>query len=69
MKKQQFQAMIQFWERLLVIFFEFMDDVLFATECNNHRLMQNLLYSGYVCDTTIKNIFAHGPDGSSVLGY
>ena len=49
--------------------FEFMDDVLFPTECNTDRLMQNLIYSGYVCDTTIKNIFAHGPDGSSFFGY
>lgn len=45
-----------------------MDDVLFATECNTDRLMQNLIYSGYVFDTTIKNIFAHGPDGVLFLG-
>jgi hypothetical protein len=46
-----------------------MDDVLFATDCNNDQLMQNLMYSGYVCDTTIENIFAHGPDGSSLFWY
>ncbi len=62
-KKQQFAAMIEAREPLVNDVIGFMDGVSFASQCSDERIIQNAMYSGYVCDTTINNIFAYGPDG------
>jgi hypothetical protein len=41
-----------------------MDGVSFAPECTSERVMQNDLKCGYDCDTTVRKVFAYGPDGN-----
>jgi hypothetical protein len=62
-KMRRFADMVQLQEPAVSDIIGFMDDVLFAVECTDKHIKQNVFYCGYNCDKTINNIFAYGPDG------
>jgi hypothetical protein len=59
--------MVQLQEPAVDDMIGFMDGVLFPAECTDERIKQNAFYCGYDCDTTVNNVFAHGPDGKVFL--
>ena len=62
-KMREYAAMVQLREPLVDDIIGFMDGVSFPAECTDDRFIQNAMYCGYDCDTTVNNVFAYGPDG------
>jgi hypothetical protein len=62
-RKQQFAQLISLREPAATDVIEFMDSVLFTSECTSKQIQQNAYYCGYDCDTMVSNVFAYGPDG------
>jgi hypothetical protein len=62
-KMQLFSDMISVREPTLNNVIGFMDGLGLTTECTDERIMQNVYYCGYDCDTMVNNILVFGPDG------
>jgi hypothetical protein len=62
-KMKEYTAMVEVREPIVNDIIDFMDGVLFSTECTNKRVEQNSMYCGYDCNTMVNDVFAYGPDG------
>ena len=59
----EYAAMVRLREPLVNDIIGFMEGVTFPAECSDDRIIQNLMYCGYDCDTMVNNVFAYGPVG------